>query len=173
MIDHVFDPGHRLGGDFQCLAHGRRLGDAPIVNHTVHHHDIEMGEVGPVLAFQGLDHFFAQRTIVAGRRLPHLLALGGQRLQQVGAADDADHGAIIDHRHPLDLLALQRLRNLPRRRVRRHRHHFGGHDLFGLHGVGLDELLGQMHLAADRHQPPRRIIAGADLRTADQVALAD
>ena len=56
---------------------------------------------------------------------------GGEGVQQIGAADDADHAALLHHRHPLDVMLRQQPGDLGQLGVLgdgddRRRHHVAG-----------------------------------------------
>ena len=95
---------------------------------------------------------------------------GRQPLQQVGAADDADHLALAHHRHALDAMALEQRGDLAKRHVLRHGDDVLGHDVLGAVAVHAQVLACLVVGPGEQPQPPRLAVLRSGLGPVEQVA---
>ena len=63
----------------------------------------------------------------------------GQRLEEIGQTDNADHAAFSDHRRSFDVMGGQHRRDFHEIGVFGHGHHGGRHEITGGAGVLLDK----------------------------------
>ena len=97
----------------------------------------------------------------------------GERLDEVGSADDAHQLAVAQHGQALDTVFLEQHGDLAERRLLGGRDDRVGHDFGNLAAMGLGEVVRQGRSGHDRFEPPRGMLLGADLRPVHQVGLAD
>ena len=146
--------------------------NAPEMHDAFCHHGIDgTGAHGPGLTAQFGIECVADGPVVGGDRRRR--QTGGQRLQQVPPADDADQPAVARHRHALDPTGLEQVRDLGDRHGVGHRDHIARHDLAGLAAMGLGVMGGEAVGGGHQFQPARRTRLRAGLGAVQQIAFAD
>src|SRR5215469_16375672 len=115
--------------------------------------DISISKTGPLLVLeprQQLEANLAICLIVMIDASDHR----SERLDQIGAADDADELAVLDDRDAPDALALKESGDLRERRLFSNRDLARRHDFADLLAVRLGEFLGKRGRSGHRLQPP-------------------
>ena len=134
--------------------------------------DISIAKTGPLLVLeprQQLEANLAICLIVLIDASDHR----SERLDQIGAAKDADELAVLDDRDALDALTLQESCDLGERRLFGNRDHARRHDFADLLAVRLGEFFDKRGRTGHRLQPPRPMLFGADFGAMDQIGLAE
>jgi hypothetical protein len=99
--------------------------------------------------------------------------LGGDGLDEIGPAHDADQLAVAHDRHTLDAMLLEQRRDLAERCFLAGRDDVGRHHLGHPPAMRLGELLRQRRSRRQRFHPPGPALLGPDLLAPNEVALAD
>ena len=173
MVAHRFDPRGVLGEDLERGAFAL-VGDAAIeVDDPGCDPDIDARARPPGLLLDLGEDVVADLAI-GQRGLPGWLwQVLQQRLQQIGAADDADEPPLRDHRQALDMVTLHQPDHFGERVLRRHRNDIRAHHHADFLRVGLGVFLGEAARRDQDFEPSRMAALGPGLGPTQDVAFGN
>src|SRR5688572_22107901 len=94
-------------------------------------------------------------------------------MQQIGTANDPDHGSIADNRHPFDIVVFEKLGDFREGGVLAHGDDLAGHDFARVASVRLHVIGRELCVGGEEFQPPGAMLFSSSLYATDQIAFAD
>ena len=102
LVRHLAYAGRHLDRDSDRVLFGFRVDDAPQLDDPVIDDDADRGRIEPLLRPQ-LSQYFVVQSEIVNRRFRFLrMFKAHQRLDKIGAADNADNLSVAHDRHALD-----------------------------------------------------------------------
>src|SRR5689334_21289493 len=143
--------------------------DAVQMDDTVAHYHVQAKRT-PIVLLQAIDDAAANVVVVSGR-IGDIAGEARDRLQQVGARNDADERLTTHHWQALEVVLFHHPHDFLERSILRDSDRFPGHKFGYLATMFVHEIDCFCPGAENEFQPPAALASSADLASAKEIAL--
>jgi hypothetical protein len=169
MVVHFFHASDIFRSDNGNLPRVLIGNDAVQMDDTAAHHDVQ-AKWTPIVLLQAIDDAAANVVVVSGR-IGDVAGEARDRLQQVGARNDADERLASHNRQALDIVLFHRSHDFLERSILGDRDRFPGHNFGYVAAIFVHEIDCFCPGAENEFEPPAALAPSADLAPAKEIAL--